>query len=323
MRRTYALILAACLMLAAVASSRAAPVEPSGILSLAEPGTPSESPEQIQELGIMSHSAWTHQVDPAGALGEGYRSSYVGYDRDGNLVEQASYDPNGTALVEIVNTYDQAGLVIESVGREHSGVDARTVFDYDGERITATTSYRPDGSLLVASQFEYDSSDRIIATQTQVPDAGESQRTVFEYDDDLGVVRAAAHDSRGSVLAQSETLQDGEGRPIESTAFLQDGSVASIARYTYDADGQLLEAVVEDADGTVLQRNTRAYDADGRVIEITQSNPAADLEHRVALEYAEDGTLAVERTYNKLGELVTEVRHVYEYYDDEPDQSGD
>jgi hypothetical protein len=279
--------------------------------------TPGQTPEEVQALQIMSQSTWSHTVDAAGTIGAGYRSSYVAYDRNGNVVDQITYDNEGGILRRIVNSYDSEGTLVESVGDEpeRTGV-VRSEFSYDGERITRVMSYRPDGTLITDTRYEYDDSGRITVAQTEAPDAGISQRLVYEYNDADDVVTVAGYDAQGRAVTRSETVFDADGRPLESTGFLPDGGVSEFTIYTYGAQEGPTEIAVEDADGVVLERTTNAYDVDGRLVESVYSTPAADLEYRVELEYDDDGVVALERTYNKLGQLVSLVRHVYEYYDD-------
>ena len=320
MTRAHTMNALVCAALLALSCGEMAVARPRGLPNPAEPMPPQQTPEQVQQLAILSHSIWNYDVGPAGAIEAGYRLSHVVFDREGYPVEQVTYSPDGGILRRIVNSYDSERRLHESVGEEPSGIGtARSVFTYDGELITEVMTYRSDGSLITSTEYEHDELDRTILALTRAPDAGLSQRMVIEHDDARDAISVITYDSRGQVLVRSETLRDGEGRAIESTGFLEDGSVTSVTSYTYDGDGALLELLVEDANGVAIQRVTSDHDAEGRLIESIHSTPAAGLEYRIELEYGEDGTLAFERTYNKLREQVSELRHVYEYYSDESD----
>ena len=319
MRQASPLARAVSAALVVLVFSASVAARPAGTTpTAAEAMSPSQPPEQIRQLRIKSETIWTHPVDASGNLGEGYRTTYVAYDPDGNVIEQTSYNPDGTVAQRLLNNYDERGFLLEATSQGQAEFEnSRTVFAYDGERMAESTSYSTDGDVLVEVEYQYDSGDRLTATLTEYPGLGMSQRIEIEHDDSQDAVRVTGYDSQGRVLAQSETLQDTEGRPIQSTAFLPDGSIASVMSYTYDSDGALLSMLVEDADGNTLQTVESVYDSEGRQTESTYSDLAAGLEHRFEFEYDEDGAVTVERTYNRLDEPVSEMRHVYEYYDDE------
>lgn len=309
--RLFAIALSA-LVLTAVAQARL-PDAP----AVADPTAVTVPPEAIRAAGIRSLTAWTSRVGPDGDLGEGYRASSVSYDMRGNPLEQIAYDERGVVLQGIVNTYDGKGRLVESVSQEHTGEgDARTVFAYDGEWIVGTTAYRPDGSLLVTTHYDYDKDGNVVASLTEVPDADISQRMTFEYSPSGDVINTISYDSAGNVVATSETKNDSDGRPLEATAFLPDGTISTVTRYSYDSDGQLLDVTVRDAEGTVLQAASKVYDLDGLMVEVVVSNPPAGIEQRVVVEYDEAENRLTEQTYNKLGQLVSETRYAYEYHGD-------
>ena len=314
MKRLHTRSLAVALAVLVVAA--AAQAQLPGGRATSDPRSTDVTSEQAQLPGVKSQTAWTHRADQAGALGEGYRSSSVSFDRDGNPLEQLAYDENGTVLQKVVNTYDDERRLIESVSEEHTGIgNARTVFAYEGERIGGTTAYRLDGSLLVATSYVYDGDGNVLSVLTEVPDADISQRIEWEYSADGGVIDMVNYDSAGSVVVASRTVSDGDGRPLESTSFLPDGTVGTVTSHEYDSDGQLLEIVARDAEGTVLQIVSRVYDLDGQIVELVTANPLAGIEQRVVVEYDEVGKRLTEQTYNKLGQLVSETRYEYEYYE--------
>ncbi|MCK4511092.1 hypothetical protein KAW64_05095 [bacterium] len=320
MRKTYSRPLLVAVALAALLMAGLASARAVGAPDVADRSTPSESAEEIEALNIMSQSAWTYAAGPGGVLGSGHRSAYIGYDRNGNALEQATFNEDGSILQRIVNTCDDSGFLLESVSENQTGEgDARSVFEYDADRIVATTSYRPDGSLLVATSYEYNADGLVTNALTEVPDAGISQTMIFEYDAEGNAVSTVNYDSDGNVLASTQTSLDEEGRPIESTALLPDGTVGSVTSVTYDSDGRAASTVVRNAAGVILQTVSNVYDASGKAVETTTATPAAGIEYRVTVEYDEEGKRVIERTYNKLGELVSETRYVYEFYSDEPD----
>lgn len=262
---------------------------------------------------IKSLTEWTYLPEPGGALGAGYRSSRMEYNRDGYPVEQSSYQPDGTAIQRILNTYNGTGRLVESTSEEQTGRgNARTVFEYDGENLVGTTAYRPDGSLLVSTRSEFDDLNQITSIVTEVPDASTSQTISFEYDASGNAVATTTYDTAGRMVSRSETSYDDDSWPLETTAVLPSG-VASVTTYEYNLDGNLTRMAVRNADGDEIQSIENTYDDEGRIVESITSN-AAGMEYRVETEYDTDGQRALDRTYNKLGQLVREVRYAYEYY---------
>lgn len=318
MRRIHSKPLVALIALAvlagAVASSAQAPVAPAP----RDPDSSPESNEPSQVPNIKSLTEWTYVPDSDGALGDGYRSSFMEYDRDGYPVEQSTYDADGSAIQRILNTYDETGRLVESVNEERSGRgDARTVFEYDGENPIGTTAYRLDGSVLVTTRSEYNDLGQMTSMVTEIPDAPTSQTIVFEYDADGNAIATTTYDSARGMVSRAETSYDDDSWPIETTAVLP-GGVTSVTSYEHDPDGNLTHMDVRNADGDVIQSISNTYDDAGRVVEAVTSN-AGGMEYRVETGYDEDGNRSVDRTFNKIGQLVREVRYGYEYHPPEED----
>lgn len=314
MRRIHSKTLVASIALVvlawAVVSSAQAPRAP----ALQDPDRSLEGNEPSQVPNIMSLTEWTRIPGPDGVLGEGYRSSYLEYDRDGYPLEQSTYDADGSIIQRILNSYDGTGRILESVSEERLGLgNARTVFEYDGEDLIGTTGYRPDGSVLVAARCEYNELGQMTSMVTEVPDASTSQRIVFEYDADGNAVATTTYDSERGMVSRAETTYGDDQWPLETTGLLPGGVVASVTDYRYGPDGNVTEMHVRNADGDVIQRILNTYDDEGRIVEAVTSN-ASGMEYRVEMAYDEDGNRAIDRTFNKLGQLVREVRYEYEFH---------
>jgi hypothetical protein len=311
--------LVALVVLAALAWAVVAPAQPPGALTSRDLHNPGGGNEPSPVPNIKSLTEWTYIPEPDGSLGAGYRSSFVEYDRDGYPVEQSTYEADGSVIQVIANTYDATGRLVESTSEDRTGRgNARTVFEYEGENLTGTTAYRPDGSVLVTTRSEYDDLNQIASIVTEVPDASTSQTITFEYDAVGNAVATNTYDAARGMVARAETSYDGDSWPIETTAILPGGVVGSVTAYDYDLDGNLKRMAVRNADGDEIQSISNVYDDEGRIIESVTWN-AAGIEYRVATEYDADGQKAVDRTYNKLGQLVREVRYSYEYYTEEQD----
>jgi YD repeat-containing protein len=322
MKRPHTRLLATAL--AALCLAAFARAELPAAPTVASPGSTTVPSEQVQVPGVRSQTAWTYRVGPGGVVGEGHRSSSISYDREGFPLEQITYDENGAVKQRIVNAYDDGGRLAESVVEESGGMgDARTLFEYEGELLTGTTALRPDGTLLVSTRFEYDEDGNVVATLTEVPEADLSLRMAFEYSEVDDVVRMFSYDTAGNVIASSETVNDGNGNPLVTSAYEPDGTMGSITTYRYDSEGRPLEVAVRDSEGRLLSVASKTYGPDGLMVELVTSNPAAGIEQRVAVEYDEANSVLTERTYNKLGQLVSETRYVYEYYVEEDDERDD
>ena len=167
--------------------------------------------------------------------------------------------------------------------------------------------------------MDYDEDGFVVGVSTEIPDVDLSERVVFERPSEF-VVRSFSYDSAGNLMALSKTSNDPDGNPIEVITFLPDGTRTSITNSTYDSYGRVLDVTMANGEGTVVSTVTRTYDTEGRVVELITANPAAGIEQKVVAEFAEDNLLSGERTYNKLGQLVSLTRYTYEHYDEDEDQ---
>jgi hypothetical protein len=281
-------------------------------------GLTEEERQQIRESGIKSRTVWSYQDGPAGVFGQGNKTSYTRFDRNGNIVEMTTFNRDGAAIQTLIQTYDGEGFPVESsVSRLGEIGEFRTVYHYDLDRnIEESVSYKADGNVLVKTTYRYDGYGRLVEGSSSVPDLPDaySQRYRIEYNSEGMPVKTVSFDSKGNIRSEAYTNYDSSGvHPADITAVV-DGRVASVTTNRYDSDGKLLDADICNADGIVLTRTAYRYDDNGRISETLVESPTVKMKSRVTFEYDALGNMIRESHYNKYDELVSRKEYVHEYY---------
>jgi RHS repeat-associated protein len=230
------------------------------------------------------------------ACSDGRRASYR-FDAADNLVEidgaggTRRYDLDdagrvvsvidGDGVVELVNTYDHDGRVLEQL----SPFGRRTYLSYLPGRVTVTTDDDEDGPI---NTFVHDAAGRLLAVVD-----GEDRQLSMVYDQWGNVVSVTERDGAVTVQEYDDRARpvrrvlptgaaftfayDDAGRLVEAAV-----SPGGVTRYSYDEGDERAPAEIVDPEGGVTRQTVR----DGLVHRIVDPDGVA-----MDLEYDADGNL--------------------------------
>jgi len=155
---------------------------------------------------------------PNGTDGEpaqtGYKYNEVIYDKDGHVVEELRYTPDGIVEEKNVYRYNNAGRLVEE------------------------QSFMDDGELADHKTYEHDDNGKILRMYKHYID-GSKDTVTFTYDEKDNLLKKVTEDSDDEEEAREEAVYE-NGKLISRKAFEYDDLVLNES-FEYDENGQLTE----------------------------------------------------------------------------------
>lgn len=322
MRRAYQLVLTGGCLLAAIITYDCALAQTSPATELLASRKRRLEKEQIKGSNIRSAATWSYTVGSTGELQEGVKKSHRRFDREGHLLEQITYNTDGTVQQHLSIASDGAGHPLRSVNWMAGSVGSIvTEYRYDNnDRLIEILSSREDGSLVTKVENRYGDDGKLAEMITDAPDTILDSRTVLRYDDG-NITEATTYGLAGNDALRTTITYDSRGNPLEQTSYGPSGAHTTKTIISYNEDGNPIEVAVLNSEDKTVSRIRNIYDAEGKVIESVTELPGADTMSRMTFKYDGAGNKTEINTYNKLNQLVSKTRYTYEYYEQETEQA--
>ena len=119
------------------------------------------------------------------------------FNQRGDVIEEASYNSDGSLEWKYIYKYDSAGNVIERTAyNSDGGLVLKNIYKYDslGNRIERA-SYNSDGSLISKYLYEYDFVGNKIECAGYSTDGGLDYKSIYKYDSAGNIVKCASYKS--------------------------------------------------------------------------------------------------------------------------------
>lgn len=199
------------------------------------------------------------------------------------------------------------------------------------------TSYRPDSSIEVLTEYVYDAKENNISIIDKSPGDAIICRIEKTYDEN-GLQRDYTFflpDS--SIKFKNTTVHGADGKPAELHWFRSEGFI-SRNKYQYE-NGKIRYDMEYDKEGNLQYCRDYRYNSKGKLVEMLQYFPDSSIGSRVKYDYSIDRLLARETefhnesvtlvnyfTYNRhrlltgktsqgpTGRIINKCRYEYEYY---------
>ena len=289
MRRAHSRTLTAAYVLVVALAVVGGPRGALGKLTDATSSQVRPEQEQIAQSGILTETVWVSTAIRGGGLGDPVKVSYRRFSEEGRVLEQVTYDADGTVLQSMAHTYDGRRVVetLSEMSQERS--PSRTTFHYDDEgRLVESVGYDADGNVLVRMEYAYDADGRMTGIRTDAQ-AGGQMRLVFEHDGNGNLTETTVFGAADSILSRAVSTFDSEGNKLSATSYGPAGEVLSTTVCTYGTGGALQDIRVLNAEGAVVQHVSSEYDEAGNVLQTLIENPAADTLTKMVFEYDDSG----------------------------------
>lgn len=121
------------------------------------------------------------------------------YDANGNCIEFAIYNPDGSLDSKMILKHDDNGNYIGAINYCADGsLSGKDTSKYDDKgNCIESASYNADGFLICKEIYKYDSKGNQIENSKYKPDGSLSRQTVFKYDDKGNKIEEATYDEKG------------------------------------------------------------------------------------------------------------------------------
>lgn len=242
MKKTFALLLAVCLLLGLAACDSQPKTETQYVMETQLYEAP--------DSGVYRRTVFSYtdegKIESMIVYENDEETGRVDYElnEDGLLWKQISTEASGTTeTMEYTYTLDAGGnptVVEQTVNGEPYATSQRT-YDAEGNLAASETTYTQSG---MTSTITYTASGDILTMETDYG-TGQVFTTEYTYDEAGNPLTCVTVDASG----RRETVYayDGQGRQIKTTEYLEDGSVGQSSETSYDG----------------LAETSRSYGSDG------------------------------------------------------------
>ena len=213
------------------------------------------------------------------------------YDRNGNLVEQTVYNPDGDG--RSASYYDNRNTWLEELYYVGDSLDDRTVFVYNRDRlIVRITSYDADGNVTGRLDYTYLADSARIRLTKRIAGDSVQYRLLYSYDPESDFehqIEAVQTNADGSLRMRTENQYTNNLRS-KKLVFGPDNALMHSFSYVYTPDNDFREIVKYDAADSVV---------------FTQN-----------YEYRPDRLLSTVTEYGADGNIRRLLRYTYEFFND-------
>jgi antitoxin component YwqK of YwqJK toxin-antitoxin module len=211
----------------------------------------------------------------------------VTYDRNGNMIEQAFYNP-----------------------KDQSSPDLREVFSYDGEgHKTQETEYDAHGKLDSARLFTYSPKQQLVRIEHHLGDGALKEYVTIAYNEDGQVTDERQYSGDGSLMSEWRYSYESQRKKI-AESFSPHGNYKEV--YLYDPNGNTISQTRYDSDGEVEQNTTSSYDEKGQLVRTVNTGKDVPTRSELIDKYDDRGN-PIETSHYERKELVERSRCTYEY----------
>ena len=200
-----------------------------------------------------------------------YKSSYIEYDEQGNVVCAAQYHPDGEIESKTTSKYNEKGQLVEQseyFSEEEVSEKAEYLRDETGQLQQINKSYA-DGS---ESIITYEKSDKQLEITSRDEDDELDEREVLQFDDEEHLIVKELYDWDNKLKDKYENTYDENGRLVEQKESTDHGNFFLQSKLTYDNEGRVLSQLSYNRKGELTHKIMFKYDEKGRVVEQQASN---------------------------------------------------
>lgn len=248
------------------------------------------TPDLIVTNKIQSITEWSHPYQGATAAAKGNKNSFARYDRNGNLLEEITFNSRGEETRKVTYRYDSQGNRIEYSVFEakFSRVTYSQLASYDksGNRLSewgfdGLGNYRNNyildnqGNILeihftVQNQLTEKRIFKHSGNQTEIiileKGINPSGKILLKYNQDKKLIEDTETDANGNMIRKVVYSYNPAGRLLTETRYR--GTHLSYANnHQYNTKGLLVEIEKEETSSSPVVTHKFTYDPAGRLAE--------------------------------------------------------
>lgn len=262
---------------------------------------------------VKTETIWQYDVIAGEVQTKGLKISFREANQNNQTTELTSYGPDGSVLQKTSYVYNDSGNPSQTTTTSSvANVSQKMIYNYDGDLLVESISYKPDGSMNMRMEYKYNQNKQLTEMTTYSPGGQVNIKVVNHYDADGNIVEAIGYDALGNEITKTTYGYSATGLDMVKTGI--NAAPVQRTKKSFNRNGQLTEEIQYDSKGNEISKTQQTYDENGNLIEIINSVPYSDMRTRTVIKYNENGNLAEQISYNKLDEPVKVIRCEYEYY---------
>jgi hypothetical protein len=191
-----------------------------------------------------------------------YKRGFQEFDKNGNLLKDVLYKPNGEIESAQGFTYDDKNRLVEEIHYYEGGET--------GEQI----------------RFKLDKEGKREEIETTYADGSKSLKKIVRFENMISV---KSFDEDGDFESEELVKYNSNGDVIEELAYDDERNIVTKHQYEYDGKNRLKARTDYEGEKEFIVRIELAYDYQDQVISETHLNRKGELMRKVSYEYDEKG----------------------------------
>ena len=247
---------------------------------------------------IKSKTTTTLEIDQDRNIKHAYTSQFQGFDRQGRLVSEITYDASGEAERKVLHTYDEEGRLVEHIAfAEGDRLLERTDHFFDDEgHLVRTEITRADGEKSI-KEYHYDPVENIEKAVLNSANEEIKGYEILWYGSGNEVIAEVKTDTHNRTAYKRFATYDGAGRLVMEEIFGYDEVFEKRTIYTYTPYGSLVAIRTQGPQRSELTDEKFVYDEEGKLLERIVTNGEESSDIRFCYRYNEQGHQVADETY--------------------------
>ncbi len=254
----------------------------------AQPGLDKKNTETIVQNKIKSRIQYDDSYIDGKQLSKNAKSSYIKYNKFGNVVEQITYKAKDTLTFEV---YEYNSLGNRTQYTKHSGgsliIAYKKFSTYDNNNnLVLETGY--NGTENFKNVYTYDNNNKLIKIEYFLENRLDEKRTFLNEGNNTTV---KVYNSTGQLISKIGLRHDNKDNLTEEIVYGDNDKVLEKKNYKYDASNNMVEEVKYRLD-KFYYRITYKYDQQGDITEIDEETPSESTYAKKTYKYDSNGNLS-------------------------------
>ncbi len=215
---------------------------------------------------IKSVSAYSYSIETP-EQEERYISSYIEYDKAGNVILAISYLPDGEIESKTTSEYNQKGHLIRQsnyISEDEIGEDSVYIRNENGDLIRVDKKFADGSASTITHNRSEDSKQLEISNRDE--DGELEEREVYLFDDKGNMLEKEVYNYNNKLQEKYVNEYDEKANLVKQTEYEQGGRFALETELTYDDNGNVISQITFNRKRQITHKLLFTYDDKNRVI---------------------------------------------------------
>lgn len=213
-------------------------------------------------MKIKSVTTYTSSFD---APETNYKSSYIAYNHQGNVVEAAEWTGDEELESKTVTNYNPDNKIAEEYNYSQDGeIAEHLVYERtDDGTLKKITVHYADGSVS-GKIFSYGQENTKTIKIYNESDEEEGSE-FYKYDDKGNLIEKLIYNFAGNMEEHKKIIY-GNDKIVKEMQFDKSGNILSTQDYYYDSQNNLVELTLTNNKNKIVEKVTTSYDEQNRIV---------------------------------------------------------